>query len=159
MTDGKKSRTLPPATEKQKAFARDLGIQFNEEINIEDMSNLLDAAIEERKSLLDGGADRKIKLLVDAEPGEMTAELERRGLQSFVCTWKLKDMVGDHAEANFVCQESVGEFMVYRVILTMTLQLMTKKNSANVFDVMQEYGIPCSHLATQPADEDEDEDE
>lgn len=149
MTVEKKTRTLPPATEKQKAFARDLGIEFSQEINIEEMSNLLDAAIEKRKFLLDGGADKKITLLVDATPGDMTAELLRRGLQSFVCTWKLEDMVGDHVEANFVCDESVGEFMVHRVIMLTTLQMMVQKKTANILKLLSEYGI-CWEQNVQP---------
>ena len=122
------------------------------------MSNLLDAAIEKRKSLLDGGADKKITLLVDATPGDMTAELMRRGLQSFICTWKLKDIVGNNTEFNFVAEKSVGEFLIYRVIMLTTLQLMLNKNTANVFDVMQEYGILQDHpeLATQSNEDDEE---
>jgi len=44
----KRKAPIPPATERQKKYARELGIDFPPDINRRDISNLIDAAIEKR---------------------------------------------------------------------------------------------------------------
>jgi DNA-directed RNA polymerase subunit RPC12/RpoP len=109
----------PPATQKQKEFAKDLGIEFNESVSKAEMTRLITAALaqadeDQRLQLaaLDArekaAAERKAKKagtegvnLATASPEQMVEEMAARGLAAFMVAipWKnvrddFKSLVG-----------------------------------------------------------------
>ncbi len=54
----KSTKPIPPATERQKEYARDLDVTFPDDINIRDMSTLIDAAKEKEDAERRGELDR-----------------------------------------------------------------------------------------------------
>jgi hypothetical protein len=82
-----RDRRTRPATERQKAFARDLGIEFREDINAREISVLIDAALEREERIATGEIDEHLKTLPRAEPGDMTAEMEPRGYRAYMVYW------------------------------------------------------------------------
>jgi len=75
----KSPRSLRPATSEQKTLARELGIEFPENISAHEISVLIDGARARETILLRGGVVDHLKTLVRAKPEEMLAEMERRG--------------------------------------------------------------------------------
>jgi hypothetical protein len=104
---------IPPATRRQKEFARLLGVEFPEEINRKDLSALIDEAIEqcddERLEKLAGSSDRESESrqqirdeilaeidegdcrLSKATPTQVLEELARRDLGAILISFDLAE--------------------------------------------------------------------
>jgi hypothetical protein len=64
------------ATDKQRQFARKLGLDLPDDVTVSQISVLIDAALDKQRESATTAQSR----LRAAEPGEMIAELNRRGI-------------------------------------------------------------------------------
>jgi DNA-directed RNA polymerase subunit M/transcription elongation factor TFIIS len=80
LIENKPKRAVRSATEKQKEFARDLGIEFDENINMREISKLIDAALAREEALTPEEIELHLKTLPKSSPDEMIDEIQRRGL-------------------------------------------------------------------------------
>jgi hypothetical protein len=91
----KPTRKARPASERQKAFATDLGIQFDESVSARDLSTLIDAALAREEAITTGGIEDHLKVLTECEPSDMVKEMERRGCCAFMQYWDQHQDVED----------------------------------------------------------------
>jgi hypothetical protein len=82
-----KRRRYRPATEKQKEFATDLGIEFAPDINAHDISILIDKALDHEYETDRDKIELHLKTLKQCDQSEMLAELVKRGLHAFIISW------------------------------------------------------------------------
>ncbi len=100
---------VPPATERQKVYATQLGIEFDENINCREISELIDAAVERRdeeryqrlEQLQQGESEARAKMreevlrelddedprLNNASPQDMVQEISNRGDAAIMITF------------------------------------------------------------------------
>lgn len=105
-----KKGNVPPATERQKDYARSLGIDFSEDIDRREISDLIAAAQDQRLDNLakveerEGKVYEKLRKEIEAEiyrddkplstasPGDMATALENRGFAAIVLTFDPRDI-------------------------------------------------------------------
>jgi hypothetical protein len=73
-----------PASKAQKEFARDLGVNFEENITNRELSALIDSAL---------------PTFLDSSPVEMVNQLEKRGLRAMLITWPKPEVAADPCNA------------------------------------------------------------
>src|SRR5581483_11152074 len=76
-----------PATEKQKAYARSLGVDFDDSVSKPVMGRMIDLAIAKQMEIETGSADVRFRYLKKSEPKDMIGELESRGIDSLLIHW------------------------------------------------------------------------
>jgi hypothetical protein len=87
----KRRREPRLASERQKAFARDLGIEFPADISLQDMSKLIDATLEYESRIDAGEIETHLKTLHKCEAQDMVGEMERRGKFAVLFSWSPPD--------------------------------------------------------------------
>jgi hypothetical protein len=113
-----KKGTVPPATDRQKEYARSLGIEFPENIDRREISKLIEASQDQRQENLakveerEGEIYKKLrkeieeaiykddKPLSKATPGDMAQALEDRGFAAIVLTFNPRDIGKENAKAS-----------------------------------------------------------
>lgn len=83
----KSRRKDRPATDKQKAFALDLGIEFEEGISAKRLSQLIDAALAYEEAVDSGQVEVQLKTLRKCEPSDMVEALRNRGESAILVHW------------------------------------------------------------------------
>ena len=86
--------TVRPASKAQKEFARDLGVNFEENITNRELSALIDSAL---------------PTFLDSSPVEMVNQLEKRGLRAMLITWPKPEVAADP------CKEHVAKRRPFHV--------------------------------------------
>src|ERR1700733_13499416 len=86
-----KRRRYRPATDKQKAFATELGIEFAPDVNAHDISIMIDKALDREYETDKDKVELRLKTLSQCDESEMLAELQRRGSHAFMITWKIEE--------------------------------------------------------------------
>ncbi|MCC7083435.1 MAG: hypothetical protein IT427_00330 [Pirellulales bacterium] len=81
-------RRSRPATEKQKAFATELGIIFDEGISAKDISAMIDAALDREERMEEGAIEPHLKTLRKCTESELIDEMGKRGYQAFMVFWE-----------------------------------------------------------------------
>jgi len=113
-----KKGNVPPATDRQKEYARSLGIDFRDDIDRREISKLIEAAQDERMENLakvqqgEGEVYEKLRKEIEAEvyrddkplskatPGEMATALENQGFAAIVLTFNPRDIGKDNVKAS-----------------------------------------------------------
>ncbi len=113
-----KKSNVPAATDRQKEFARSLGIDFPDDIDRREISKLIEAAQDQRLDNLAKVEEREGKVyeqlrkeieaeiyrddkpLSKASPGDMATALENRGFAAIILTFNPNDIGKDNATAS-----------------------------------------------------------
>jgi hypothetical protein len=102
--------SLPPrtykvrsATPKQRAFATDLGIKFDENISAREISALIDAALARQDAIAcrEIEIEAHLKTLRECEPEEMVDQIAKRGFNTLLLTWTKLEYCNDPEEVSF----------------------------------------------------------
>tara|TARA_R110002096_G_scaffold9342_4_gene37031 strand:+ start:241 stop:774 length:534 start_codon:yes stop_codon:yes gene_type:complete len=114
---------IPPATEKQKNFARELGISFPDDINRRKISTLIDKALEKENERRNELQDRESKAYAalrqealaevdednprvsDASPDSIARALGERGLGAILITFDIETLYNETINFNVVHDE------------------------------------------------------
>jgi DNA-directed RNA polymerase subunit M/transcription elongation factor TFIIS len=115
-----KKSDVPPATDRQKEYARTLGIDFPDDIDRREISKLIDAAQDQRLDDLakveerEGNVYEKLRKEIAAEmyrddtpvskatPNDMVNALEAQGFAAIILTLNPRDVGNENATASIV---------------------------------------------------------
>jgi len=155
---GKPKKRIPPATERQKEYARDLGIMFPANINIREMSALIDAASdkadEERWRKIEDLSDKESAAyahvrqevlnevdtedcrLSKATPTQMIDALEERGTPAIL----VANPAGNaEAGETSICYTSHFDEKELAAALLQTVLLVTRKTHPEVAQALEKF--------------------
>lgn len=132
-------KPIPPATEKQKEFARELGIEFPDDIDRRKISALIDEALAEQndkrfselneiknkeseayqkiRSEVIADIDKDNPRIADATPNQMVNALEEKELAAILITYDEGQIGDDQTEANIVFGDNLDEGEMKRVLM------------------------------------------
>jgi predicted nucleic acid-binding Zn-ribbon protein len=99
----KRTYRVRPATPKQKEFATDLGIKFDENISAREISALIDAALARQDAIAcrEIEIEAHLKTLRECEPEEMVGQIANRGLNTLLIIWPKPEFRSDSKEVTF----------------------------------------------------------
>ncbi|HZZ28449.1 MAG TPA: hypothetical protein VFE46_10650 [Pirellulales bacterium] len=116
-------RRYRPATDKQKAFAVDLGIDFAPDINAHDISILIDKALDHEYETDKDKIELHLKTLNQCSEDDLLAELTKRGSRAFVVSWPVNQDFAERTEWHI----NGGEGVTAEIIDFVLVQLLYAK--------------------------------
>lgn len=129
------ARKPRPASEKQKAYAHDLGIEFDESITSRDISRLIDAAVAREDAIDLGEIEARLKTLRNAKPSEMAKELFRQGKSAFLVSW-LPEEEGENCSISFT--DNVTQDDAFRAMVTILFRI-AEQREIDLFSLIMQY--------------------
>ena len=131
-----------PASDRQKAFATDLGITFDDSISSREISKLIDAALAREEALESGEIEKHLKNLAKAEPNEMVAELERRGISAFMFCWDDAERKGSETfTMSIEFTDNMPTEKVYHMIIRQTISLCMQHQTLDLSKLLSLYPL------------------
>jgi hypothetical protein len=141
-TEVQRTRKRRVATDRQKAFATDLGIHFEDNISSREISKLIDAALAREEALERGEIEQHLKTLAKAKPNEMVAELERRGISAFMFCWDDEERRhSDTFSMSIEFTDNMPVEKVYHMIIRQTMNLCIQHQTLNLSQLLSLYDV------------------
>jgi hypothetical protein len=138
----KPNRSPRPATTKQKAFAEDLGIEFDEKITSREMSKLIDAALA-RQDNVDCGEvqiESHLKTLNKCHPSDMVEAMQKKGMCAFMFHWDpCETQSCGELTVRIAFSDNLTEKQVHKMIIRHVMELSVRHKVANLPDLFRIY--------------------
>jgi hypothetical protein len=143
----KPKRSPRLATEKQRAFAEDLGIRFDETISSREISTLIDAAITRQDGIASGELliESHLKTLNESQPSDMVEAMRKRGMCAFMFHWDPDEAaasahdVGGKFSVTISFSDNLTEKQVHKMTIQHAMELAVKHRVASLTDLFHIY--------------------
>jgi len=134
----------PPrrASEKQKAYAADLGIVFDENITSREISKLINAALA-REDGIDYGEiqiEKYLKTLNKCEPSDMVDAMQKRGMCAFMFYWSPQEARTENDfDVNISFSDNLTERQVHKMAIRHVVRLAMLHKVPSLPDLLAMY--------------------
>jgi hypothetical protein len=125
-----------PASESQKKFARDLGLQFDDAITNRELSALIDAALPTHR---------------DLSPAEMVNQLEKHGLKSLMITWRKPEGEADLVQTvlELISSDGLSADDIHYILAAVVSQFLAQEE-LTFAEYSRKYAERQKNLASHP---------